>query len=100
MVDKEAGCSSFCVARKQLQGGLKGSAVGPRTPTAIGELAHNSSSPVGGGICTDFGLGYPGQFYFFTFSGLVPSAPTPQERTGDPVSGSPAAFVGVGLLLL
>lgn len=32
----------FCVASKQLQGGLKGSAVGPRTPTsATGELAHN-----------------------------------------------------------
>ena len=75
---------------------------GPRTPTsATGELAHNSShSRGGGGVCTDLGLVILGQFYFFTFSGLVPSAPTPQERTGDPVSGSPAAFVGVGLLLL
>ena len=48
----------FCAARKQLQGGLKGSAVGPRTPTsATGELAHNSSSSHGGGgVCTDLGL--------------------------------------------
>lgn len=61
MVDKEAVAVLLLWQRKQLQGGLKGSAVGPRTPTATGELA-----PLillwGGGICTDLGLVISGQF--------------------------------------
>lgn len=101
MVDKEAVAVLLLCGKETVTGWVEGLCSGAKDsqqPQASLHITH----PLlwGGGICTDLGLVISGQFYFFTFSGLVPSAPTPQERTGDPVSGSPAAFVGVGLLLL
>lgn len=65
---------------KQLQRGLKGFAVGLRTPAlATGKLAHQSSLSWGvGGSILILELPLWGIFFFLIFSGLVPSATTSQ----------------------